>query len=185
MSMRLRSLRTVVCVLLLSFPTVVVTPAETVSATGPYIFWFVKNWSDRLNSRLYWTNNEWTEGSSWRAGSGRNTNECQTSAMSPINNGGWLPNGAWTVQFASANYSGSVIQGPAIRINDRTCSNGTTWRTEVFIHSKIPWPSGGEYLSQACVKVSSTGATPATAGGDVRQVYDVKMFLNITTMYVG
>lgn len=114
-----------------------------------------------------------------------NTNECQTSNMSPINNGGWLPNGTWTVWFASVNYNGTLIKGPAIRFYDRTCANGTTWRTEIFIHSKIPWPASGEYFSQGCVKVSSTGSTPATAGGHVRQVYDVKQFLGISTMHVS
>jgi hypothetical protein len=53
------------------------------------------------------------------------------------------------------------------------------------LHQTRGASAAGEYMSQACVNVSSTGATPATAGGDVRQVYDVKMFLNITTMYVS
>jgi len=186
MKVKMRFARALACMLLLG-TTVIASSPNSASAAGPYSFWFVKNWSDRLNSALYWSNNAWTEGGSWRAGSGRNTNECQTSAMSPINNGGWLPNGTWTVQFASANYNGSVIKGPAIRFNDRTCANGYTWRTEIFIHSKIPWPTGpnGEYMSQACVKVSSTGSTPATAGGDILSVYNVKMFLSITTMYVS
>ncbi len=112
--------------------------------------------------------------------------ECHTSAMAPINNGGWLPNGNWTITGAYANYNGSVIKGPAIGFADHLCSNGYTWRTEIFIHSEIPWPQpNGEYMSQACVKVSSTGATPSTAGGDVRSVYDVKNFLAINYMTVG
>lgn len=183
--MKTRLLRALVCLLLLCTNIVAASP-DSASASGPYAFWFVKNWSDRLNSALYWSNIAWTEGGGWRAGSGRNTNECQTSAMSPINNGGWLPNGTWTVWFADPNYNGSVIKGPAVRFYDRACSNGYTMRTEIFIHSKIPWPSpNGEYMSQACVKVSSTGSTPASAGGDILAVYDHKIFLGITTMYVG
>lgn len=158
---------------------------DNASASGPYIFWFNKNYNDRLNSTLFWTNNDWTESGGWRAGSGRNTDECRRSDVYPYNQGGWLPNGYWTVWFASVNYNGNVIKGPAIRFYDRPCSNGT-WRTEIFIHSKIPWPQpNGEYFSQGCVKVSSTGATPATASGDVRTVYDVKMFLGINNMLVG
>ena len=113
--------------------------------------------------------------------------ECRKSddPAYPPQTGGWLPNGTWTVQFASANYNGSVIKGPAIRFYDHVCSNGITVRNEIFIHSKIPWPTGGEYMSQGCVKVSSTGSNPASAGGDIRYVYDVRAFLSINTMYVS
>lgn len=181
-----RTLSLLVAMAAVSLGSVVAPTPGTVSAANEYIFWFQKNYNDRLNSTLWWTNQEFTQGGSWRAGSGRNMDECHTSAMPPVNNGGWLPNGNWTISGAYVNYNGNVIKGPAIAFNPHLCSNGYTWRTEIFIHSKIPWPQpNGEYMSQACVKVSSTGATPATAGGDVRSVYDVRNFLAINYMIVG
>lgn len=165
----MRSARTAVVVVLMILCSLMSVPREA-SATGSLTYWFVKNTSDQWNSRLYSCTTDWT----WcpvnvRAGSGRNMNECQTSSMPPVDNGGWIPNGVWTVQFYAPNYNGQIIKGPAVRLIDRQCYNGT-WRTEIFIHSAFPW-SSGQYKSQGCIKVSSTG-TAGNAGGDIRTVYD-------------
>jgi len=180
-SLRRRSVASCVILSLVMALAVTAASAEVASADS-YAFWFVKNGTDQTNSTLAWANVAWTQGGSWRAGSGRpGYNECHTSNMAPLNHGGWLPNGTWTVTGAFPNYQGQVITGPAIRFQDRPCFDGTM-RTEIFIHSAFPWVST-QYLSQACIKASSTG-TAASAGGDIRSVYDVRAYLSITTAYV-
>jgi hypothetical protein len=163
----------------------VVVGTEDVGYADSYAFWFVKNGADQTNSTLAWANVAWTQGGSWTAGSGRpGYDECHTSAMSPIDHGGWLPNGTWQVNLAgsSYNYQGQSVKGPAIRLYDRRCFNGTM-RTEIFIHSAFPWATS-QYLSQGCVKVSSTGSSPSAPGGDIVEVWNVRAFLAITTVYV-
>lgn len=173
-----------VIALLAMTTTGVLATTEGAAHADSYAFWFVKNGSDQTNSTLAWANVSWTQGGSWRAGSGRpGYDECHTSNMAPLDHGGWLPNGTWQVNLAgsSYNYQGQVIKGPAIRLYDRPCSNGTM-RTEIFIHSAFPWAST-QYLSQACIKASSTG-TSSSPGGDIVSVWNVRAFLAITTVYV-
>lgn len=171
-------------VLMVGTLTVTIASTEQPVHADSYAFWFVKNGPDQTNSTLAWANVSWTQGGSWRAGSGRpGYDECHTSAMSPIDHGGWLPNGTWQVWLGGSSYNpqGQVIKGPAIRFYDHACFNGTM-RTEIFIHSAFPWASS-QYLSQGCIKVRSTG-TSGSPGGDIVSVWNVRAFLSITTAYV-
>lgn len=144
----------------------------TPSWANPGDVWlFQKNTSDRTNSRLFLLNGLSTVGS-WRAGSGMNTNECDKADPARGDNiGGWLPNGTYTVITYSYNWPGTVVRGPVLRLSDKYCWNGTTLRTELFVHSTYPW-STSHYSSTGCIKVSNTGG-PSPAYGDIRRVVDL------------
>lgn len=81
----------------------------------------------------------------WRAGSGTVKNSC-------TKNKGWLPNGTYKVRKYYSNHQGT-IKGKAWYVSDHKCSNGTK-RTELFIHTKKPWPGTSGYYSNGCVKVT-------------------------------
>jgi hypothetical protein len=153
------SLGTVVCL---------VTPAN--AATNPYFFSFAKTnstpTSNPSSSLFWWHNNPNPDYppkiiAHWQAGSGQSTNSC-------TKNVGWLPNGNYKITQAFLNHSGTVT-GPALELSDHACSNGTM-RTELFIHSSYPW-SSGHYMSNGCLKLSSTGS-PSTAGGNIKAAYN-------------
>lgn len=138
----------------LALTVVSTTVQHGVVSADSYAFWFVKNGADQTNSTLAWANVSWTQGGSWRAGSGQpGYDECHRSTDYPLDRGGWLPNGTWSITGSYSNYNGQVIKGPAIRLADRQCYNGNL-RQEIFIHSAFPWAST-QYLSQGCIKVSS------------------------------
>lgn len=132
----------------------VAAPSTALSGTGVG-FQFYKNWSDPTNSGLQGFNYvNWTQERYYRSGSGRSTDECHRSDVAPLNTGGWLPSGGYgTLPWADTNYWGGVIGGPVVRIPDHQCSNGSTWRTDLFIHSWPAFATPGDYHSQACIKL--------------------------------
>ncbi|MFC9227590.1 L,D-transpeptidase [Streptomyces decoyicus] len=96
----------------------------------------------------------------FRAGSGITKNECTTGR-------GWLPNGTYTVGRHYRTYNGRLINGYAIKLSDKVCSNGSTKRTELFIHSEMTvngsqgsseprrWTdkNPNDFLSNGCIKM--------------------------------
>lgn len=95
---------------------------------------------------------------SWRAGSGTVKNSC-------TKNKGWLPNGTYPNKAAGSPYTNikyysnhtGVIKGKAWYVGNHKCSNGTV-RTELFVHTKTPWPGTSGYYSNGCIKVTPTVA---------------------------
>jgi hypothetical protein len=115
---------------------------------------------------------------SYRAGSGLNTNECDSAAYDNV--GGWLPAGYYSLLGHWDQYPGTKIQGRVWRLQDKRCSGGTgTLRTELFIHSeetssngqtcKDPyieqfcWDGDSDYYSLGCIKISRAGS-PSNLG---------------------
>ncbi|MFI0235207.1 L,D-transpeptidase family protein [Streptomyces sp. NPDC016845] len=94
----------------------------------------------------------------YRAGSGVSTNECTPSR-------GWLPTKTYKINNWFKTYNGSLIKGYAFRLNDTTCKNGHTRRTELFIHSEMKqngragtseatrWDGNSDYKSAGCIKL--------------------------------
>lgn len=150
------------------------TPAASAQRTCAY-FEFTK--STNNNSTLRgWNLDQFGRciiTSSWRAGSGLNTNACDKENGDGI--GGWLPNGWSDVSQMSHGWTGTLIKGRVWRLEDKACSDGTL-RTELFIHTEetstqtqvctppandSPWcwdnyPGGAgtnDYFSVGCIKV--------------------------------
>jgi hypothetical protein len=115
---------------------------------------------------------------SYRAGSGLNTNECDSAAYDNV--GGWLPAGYYSLWGHWDNYAGSLIQGRVWRLQDKRCSGGTgTLRTDLFIHSeedlynqqdcggslayveRFCWDGDGDYYSLGCIKISRAAPYPS------------------------
>jgi len=125
---------------------------------------FVRNASDPQNSRLMVVRNNKTE-AVFRAGSGLGRNnakgrdECASGK-------GWLPAGTYTVGARQTRYNGNFIKGYAIPLSNKTCRNGRTTRTELFIHSEMTraggqgstesrrWDGVGDYKSAGCIKLA-------------------------------
>ncbi|MEU2185173.1 L,D-transpeptidase [Streptomyces thermolilacinus] len=125
---------------------------------------FTRNHGDPLNSRLAVVRGGKTV-AVFRAGSGlgadhpQGRNECAREK-------GWLPAGTYAVGARTTRYNGSVIKGYAIPLSDKTCENGRTPRTELFIHSEMTrdggrgkpegqrWDGVNDYKSAGCVKLS-------------------------------
>lgn len=142
---------------------------------------FNKNPSDPSNSRLYLKifrddgyDVTTVVNKSYRSGSGTgSTDDCYS-------NNGWLPNGTYSMKMY-ANYPGSVIKGYAFYLPNKTCSGGTTTRTDLFIHTETgnnnvqcadaagdqacrwEFPTYNDYRSNACIKLSPT---------DIKNLYD-------------
>ena len=113
---------------------------------------------------------------SYRAGSGLNTNECDSAAYDGV--GGWLPAGYYSPLGHWDGYPGSKIQGRVWQLQDKRCSGGTgTLRTELFIHSEetssqgqycptsgddpFCWESDSDYYSLGCIKISRAAPYPS------------------------
>jgi hypothetical protein len=125
-------------------------------------FDYDKNPSSPLNSTLTaWVSvNGARHRISMRAGSGSgNTNDCTT-------NEGWLPNGTYSnndsdsrSHFTHYNKTSgnSVVRGWVWSLGDKVCSNGSRYRTELFIHSQgtSGW-SNSNYASAGCIKINQT-----------------------------
>ncbi len=112
---------------------------------------------------------------SYRAGSGlgarhpQGRDECATAR-------GWLPAGTYTVGARHTRYDGAVIKGYAIPLSDKTCADGRTRRTALFIHSEMTrsggqgrtesrrWDGPSDYASQGCIKL---------APGDIKRLFTV------------
>ena len=140
------------------------------AAANPYwVFW--KNWSYQWNSTFQYYAGDGTPGGAYRTGSGHQTNECLTSAASN-NHGGWLPNGYYAMGTWANDWNGSVVKGRATYLGNRFCFNNSAQRTELMVHSWSPFavgnpwtpsgsysasPGGGDYRSQACIKLQSNG----------------------------
>lgn len=82
-----------------------------------------------------------------RAGAGSTTDNCETGR-------GWLPNGRYDMKMF-ASYPGTVVRGKAFYLEDKKCNDGSTVRSELFIHTSHPW-SANRYYSNGCVKLSNT-----------------------------
>lgn len=138
---------------------------------------FVKGTNN--NSTLSWRRIDPVSGycavwDSWRSGSGTTTNAC-------TENEGWLPGGwydSWAMTHA---WGGTKIHGRVVRIQDKQCNGGTTWRRELFIHTEESdtivngtnvqqcsspyveaqcWDGDSDYYSDGCIKVGpGTGWT--------------------------
>lgn len=125
---------------------------------------FTRNHGDPRDSRLAVVRGGRTV-AVFRAGSGlgkghpQGRNECARNA-------GWLPAGTYTVGKRTTRYNGRVIKGYAIPLSNKTCQNGRTTRTELFIHSEMTrdggrgkpeeqrWDGVNDYTSYGCVKLS-------------------------------
>lgn len=125
---------------------------------------FVRNAADPQNSRLTVSRGSEVV-ASYRAGSGlgaghpKGRDECATAQ-------GWLPAGTYGVGARRTRYDGNVIKGYAIPLSDKTCTNGRTKRTALFIHSEMTrtggqgqpesqrWDGTGDYKSQGCIKLA-------------------------------
>ncbi|MFG2333966.1 L,D-transpeptidase [Streptomyces sp. NPDC048604] len=124
---------------------------------------FVRNTSDPQNSRLYIVR-KGKPVAEFRAGSGlgkahRNgRKECARGQ-------GWLPDGTYKVGTPQNRYNGRIIKGYAIPLSNKTCSDGRTTRTELFIHSEMTrsggqgrkesqrWDGVNDYKSAGCIKL--------------------------------
>lgn len=145
--------------------TAVALAAAAPASAGNFDFKRVTN----ANSTLKWM---WACGTgvcstSWRAGSGTTTNECERDR-------GWLPAGWYNRHAVYHNYD-STIKGRAFWVEDKRCYNGM-WRTELFIHTEETASQGqscptsgddpycwegdsvtpSDYTSQGCIKLSPT-----------------------------
>ncbi|MEU2671647.1 L,D-transpeptidase [Streptomyces sp. NPDC007164] len=125
---------------------------------------FVRNSADPQNSRLLVVRGNKTQ-AAFRAGSGLGRNhtkgrdECASAK-------GWLPAGTYTVGARQTRYNGNLIKGYAIPLSNKTCKNGRTTRTELFIHSEMTrtggqgstesrrWDGVGDYKSAGCIKLA-------------------------------
>jgi hypothetical protein len=114
---------------------------------------------------------------SYRAGSGLNTNECDSAAYDNV--GGWLPAGYYSLLGHWDQYD-QTIKGRVWRLQDKRCNGGTgTLRTELFIHSEETkyqgqtcfnpyieaycWDGDSDYYSLGCIKISRAGS-PSNLG---------------------
>ncbi|MEU2170653.1 hypothetical protein ACH47V_31695 [Micromonospora chersina] len=146
-------------VALVTSATLVTGVAPAHAATSGY-FVFNKNWTDPTNSTLTWYVSSDNGGAAytWRAGSGLgSTDECYKDH-------GWLPNGWYSVKL-HYQYDGSLIKGVAFQLSDKTCSNGSAQRTELFIHSEMDkdgtqgsteprrWDGDSDFKSGGCIKL--------------------------------
>lgn len=133
-------------------------PADDEAAAQTLVF---NKGDGPIVGKVIWTAG--TQKASWRAGSGNGgnwNNEC-------VRNEGHLPNGRYKILGWYNNYDGSVINGRAVRLEDKQCVNGT-WRTELFIHSEQTvnneqggtegsrWDGENDYKSEGCVKMHPT-----------------------------
>ncbi|CAL9317109.1 L,D-transpeptidase family protein [Streptomyces sp. SudanB25_2051] len=125
---------------------------------------FTRNHGDPRDSRLAVVRGGRTV-AVFRAGSGlgkdhaKGRDECASNA-------GWLPAGAYKVGQRTTRYNGNVIKGYAIPLSNKTCENGRTSRTELFIHSEMTrnggqgkpegqrWDGVNDYKSFGCIKLS-------------------------------
>ncbi|MFG3532604.1 L,D-transpeptidase family protein [Streptomyces sp. NPDC047917] len=125
---------------------------------------FVRNSADPQNSRLLVVRGNKTQ-AVFRAGSGlgRNHAEGRDECASAK---GWLPAGTYTVGARQTRYNGNLIKGYAIPLSNKTCKNGRTTRTGLFIHSEMTraggqggtesrrWDGVGDYKSAGCIKLA-------------------------------
>jgi hypothetical protein len=139
--------------------SVAAEPATTDEAAASQTLVFNKSSDGPTSGRVHWTYG--TAKRDWQAGSGNGgnwNNEC-------VRNEGHLPNGRYRILGWHRNYDGSVINGRAVHLEDKQCTNGT-WRTELFVHSEQTvnntqgntegsrWDGDEDYKSEGCVKMN-------------------------------
>jgi lipoprotein-anchoring transpeptidase ErfK/SrfK len=125
---------------------------------------FTRNSGDPLNSRLAVVRGGRTvavfrAGSGLGAGHPEGRNECARAK-------GWLPAGTYSVGARTTRYDGRLVKGYAIPLSDKTCKDGRTPRTELFIHSEMTrtggqgrtegrrWDGVKDYRSAGCIKLA-------------------------------
>ncbi|WP_030666165.1 L,D-transpeptidase [Streptomyces rimosus] len=145
-------------------------PAPSTRAVGTHLL-FNKNQRDPAASRVRLVQSGTGKVlADYRAGSGQGgtagRDEC-------ARNKGWLPDGTYRVLSHTTHKRGGRdgINGYAIRIADKTCRDGRTQRTALFLHSEmrsdgtqgdaVPgrdspyrWDGEGDYRSLGCVKLA-------------------------------
>jgi len=125
--------------------------------------WFQFDRKTNNNSNLFWMWGDSNDQVHWiyyRAGSGVSTDECWISH-------GWLPGGWYDMWGMWDTYNGGQVFGRVFRLSDHTCRNGSTRRTELFIHTEQTpsngqncgyepqcWDGVNDYYSAGCIKVS-------------------------------
>ena len=126
--------------------------------------WFQFDRKTNTNSPLWWFHSndgrQTATYTGYRAGSGSSTDECWVGK-------GWLPGGWYDMWGHWNNYNGGQIFGRVWRLSDHTCRNGSTRRTELFIHTEETsndgqncnsepqcWDGANDYYSAGCIKVS-------------------------------
>jgi hypothetical protein len=83
---------------------------------------------------------------------------------------GWLPSGWYAQKGHWDHYDGSKVRGRVWWIQDKTCRDGSTRRTELFIHSEetsangqscssayddpFCWERESDYYSNGCIKLA-------------------------------
>jgi hypothetical protein len=116
-----------------------------------------------INSTLTW---KWYDNfgrclysNSWRAGSGKTTDPCQSFQ-------GWLPNGWYDSPSGMRHqWQGQSIWGRVWTLQNKQCSNGT-WRTELFIHTEETIQSGQSCSGNADdPQCWDSSAAPGAAAG--------------------
>ncbi|MEU2789399.1 L,D-transpeptidase [Streptomyces sp. NPDC007100] len=146
------------------------TPAHAAEPPGTYLL-FDKNQRDPAASRVRLVQSGTGKVlADYRAGSGQGgtagRDECARSK-------GWLPDGTYRVLGHTTRKQGGRdgINGYAIRLADKTCRDGRTRRTALFLHSEMRpdgtqgparpgrdapyrWDGDSDYRSLGCVKLA-------------------------------
>ncbi|MFI8258926.1 peptidoglycan-binding protein [Streptomyces filamentosus] len=148
-----------------------ITGSSAKPAPRGYSLHFKKNWKHPSYSKLSLVRDGKTL-KSWRAGSGKNKDECASDA-------GWLPSGTYRVQAHFTNRDADAIDGYAIQLPSKPCrpKAGTkqkrVTRTDLFIHSEMTrfgtqgkdnpgrddadrWENANDYKSLGCIKLTPT-----------------------------
>jgi hypothetical protein len=161
-------------VLVLAALAVLAAVAPAAAGAGPVAVFWTFHRSANTASTLTGTAQDTGDGSivtqrSWRAGSGQNTNACDSAAYDGV--GGWLPGGWYTLLGHWDHYDGSKIKGRVWYWEDKRCNGGTgTLRTELFTHSEetvddgqycpsgyddpFCWEGWTDYYSNGCIKLA-------------------------------
>ncbi|WP_394429357.1 L,D-transpeptidase family protein [Streptomyces sp. SGAir0957] len=95
----------------------------------------------------------------YRAGSGVSRDECASLR-------GWLPTKTYKINKWYKTLDRDKIKGYAFHLNNATCKNGRTVRTDLFIHSEMTknggedrrderwrWDGNSDYKSAGCIKL--------------------------------
>lgn len=145
------------------------------AGAADHAWWFFFSQSNPTNSGFYREqNSSWVQ--YWRSGSGNgNTNPCTPNA-------GPLPMGEYSypqnpMRFFTKTWGDAGVRGPVIELGSKRCNGpGTLIRSELFIHTKYPWPGTSGYYSNGCIKLSNMGGNPSNGAGTTGDIFDVTWF---------